>query len=42
MSDSTTRSTDSGIPIKPVYVATDLPGADTGTPGQFPKGDERL
>ena len=36
MSDSTTRSTDSGIPIKPVYVATDLPGADTGTPGQFP------
>lgn len=36
MSDSTTRSTDSGIPIKPVYVNTDLPGTDIGHPGQFP------
>ena len=36
MSDANTRSTDSGIPIKPVYDATDLPGTVTGKPGQFP------
>ncbi len=36
MSDANTRNTDSGIPIKPVYDATDLPGVNTGKPGQFP------
>ena len=36
MSDDNTRSTDSGIPIKPVYEITDLPGVNTGKPGQFP------
>jgi len=36
MSDDNTRSTDSGIPIKPVYDASDLPGVNTGKPGQFP------
>ena len=36
MSDANTRNTDSGILIKPVYDATDLPGVNTGKPGQFP------
>ena len=36
MSDANTRNTDSGIPIKPVYDAADLPGVATGNPGQFP------
>lgn len=36
MSDANIRNTDSGILIKPVYDATDLPGVNTGKPGQFP------
>ncbi len=40
MADSAERRTDSGIPIKAVYTASDLegwdPGGKLGTPGQYP------